>query len=145
MKKDPKKNLIPFQQGQSGNPNGRPKTPEDIIKANRLTKEAFSRLVNKYLHMNRLNITENLKRPEASMLELLIGGMVVKAAKDHDWQRANFILDRIIGKAPAVIDVGVGVAQLSNAELIIKAKEAIEYLSNEENITLEGHVVADEV
>jgi len=94
------KNLKPFKPGQSGNPNGRPKTADDIRKASALTNEEFLRITNRFLLMTRDEIQVALQNPKASMLELLIGGIIAKATKEQDHQRATFLLDRTIGRAP---------------------------------------------
>jgi len=94
------KNLKPFKPGQSGNPNGRPKTADDIRKASALTNEEFLRITNRFLLMTRDEIQAALQNPKASMLELLIGGIIAKATKEQDHQRATFLLDRTIGRAP---------------------------------------------
>jgi hypothetical protein len=134
VKRDPKANLKPFKPGQSGNPAGRPKTPDDILKANRLTAETFARQINKYLHLTVDELNADLSRPDASMIDLLVGGMVMKAAKDHDWQRANFILDRIIGKVKDP-DQNVTVStynfsMLPREQVIELGKEAIKFLED---------------
>lgn len=87
-----------WKAGQSGNPNGKPKMPEELQKANKLSAKKFIEYVNRYVNMNRSEIKEDLERKEATMLELLVGGMISKAVSTQDPVRANFILDRTIGK-----------------------------------------------
>lgn len=95
-KKPPEKTK--WKAGQSGNPNGKPKMPEELQKANKLSAKKFIEYVNRYVNMNRSEIKEDLERKEATMLELLVGGMISKAVSTQDPVRANFILDRTIGK-----------------------------------------------
>jgi len=87
-----------FKKGQVANPNGRGKMPEELQKANKLSAKKFIEYVNRYVNMNRSEIKEDLERKEATMLELLVGGMISKAVSTQDPVRANFILDRTIGK-----------------------------------------------
>jgi hypothetical protein len=62
----------------------------------KLNKTQFSISANKFLNMTRDEITTALNDPKASMLDLLLGGIIAKAVKDSDVSRANFILDRLI-------------------------------------------------
>lgn len=87
-----------FKIGQSGNPSGRPQIPEDIRKAVAVTQQAFIRVASSFLSMDREQIQQKLQDPTSSMLEIIVGGIVAKAAKDQDQVRAAFILDRVIGK-----------------------------------------------
>lgn len=87
-----------FKPGQSGNPSGKPKMPEELQKANKLSAKKFIEYVNRYINMDREDIKEDMKRPEATMLELLVAGMISRAVSQQDPVRANFILDRTIGK-----------------------------------------------
>ena len=76
-----------FEKGKSGNPAGGPKLPEDIRKAAQVTNEQFIRITSEYLLMDRATIQDRLQNPKASMLELIIGGIVAKGAKDHEEKR----------------------------------------------------------
>lgn len=96
-----------FKPGQSGNKSGRPKLPEDIRKASKLTNEEFIRIANRFFSMNRGEIQETLQDPKATLLELIVGGIAVRAAKDNDHMRANFLLDRTIGKVAETIKHGL--------------------------------------
>lgn len=87
-----------FKKGQSGNPAGKAKMPEELQKANKLSAKKFIEYVNRYINMDREEIKEDMKRPQATMLELLVGGMISRAVSQQDPVRANFILDRTIGK-----------------------------------------------
>lgn len=126
-KKDPKENLKPFLPGQSGNPNGRPKIPEDIKKALKLNAFELTRVLNRYLYMNLSELQTDLRRPEATMLELMGGRMVAKAAKDSDTIRATFILDRTIGKVVNHIEIAIPkptiLTKLDGTQLVLGHEE----------------------
>lgn len=106
------KNLKPFKKGQSGNPSGKPKVPTEIREAQKVTSQEFVRVASEFLLMDRRQIKERLENPTASMLEMLIGGIIAKAATTSDYQRANFILDRTIGRVAVDINASVDVKSL---------------------------------
>jgi hypothetical protein len=88
----------PFPKGVSGNPGGKPATPKDIKEARSMGRIEFERLLNKFIHMDRATLSEYVKRPDATAMELLIASIVSKAITGGDHLRANFVLDRLIGK-----------------------------------------------
>ncbi len=96
-----------FKKGQTGNPGGRPKIPDDIRKAANVTTEQFVKTASEFLLMDRTELTKVLQNPEASMIELLIGGILAKAVKDHDSTRAEWIIARTIGKAKDFSEVTI--------------------------------------
>jgi hypothetical protein len=139
-----------FKPGQSGNPGGSQKMPAELQKANKLSAKKFIEYVNRYINMDREEIKEDMKRKEATMLELLVAGMISRAVSQQDPVRANFILDRTIGKVIDKMEIEIVVpkptiiqrhdgsqvelghqliaentidAELVNAKIEIKAKE----------------------
>lgn len=83
---------------------GRPKTPADVKAAKNLTKTELDRLINKYLNLDKVQMAAEMSKPTATMLELVIGGIVMKAAKDHDHIRFDFVLNRLLGKVREQIE-----------------------------------------
>lgn len=84
--------------GQSGNPKGGIGLPKDIRDAKKMTAADFCKLAVELLYTTRDKINEKLKDPNAAMIELMVAGIIAKAATEQDYMRANFLLDRIIGK-----------------------------------------------
>lgn len=93
-----------FLPGQSGNPNGQPKVPQEIKDARQLTKLELERLLNKYMVMTKDEVQEALKNPATPALELMIGSIVAKAVSGGDDKRLNFLLERMIGKVKEKVE-----------------------------------------
>ena len=108
-KKMPKGRL--FQKGQSGNPNGRAKLPDDLKAANRLTAIQFMDLCNKCLAMTKEELIALTKRDETTALELLVASIVQKGVVEGDQKRLEFILDRLIGKITQNFNLSGSISQ----------------------------------
>lgn len=88
-------NLKPFRKGQSGNPGGRPKLPEEINAAARAhTKKAISTLV---------DVVQDAKAPASARVSA-----------------AQAILDRGWGRAQQQVDITAGV--MTHEEWLEKLK-----------------------
>jgi hypothetical protein len=91
-------NRTSFKKGQSGNPNGRPKLPEDLKKVKLLSDAEIKRLMAAFAQMTTEDIqgfSTDLKKP---VLHVLLARIYLKAIEDGDQRRLDFILDRTIGK-----------------------------------------------
>ena len=97
--------LKPFVKGQSGNPGGRLKLPDDIKEARKLNQIELERLVNKYLWLTADEVKALDKNPATPMMERMILSIVSIAAEKGDQQRLEFILCRLIGKVKDQIEV----------------------------------------
>jgi hypothetical protein len=87
-----------FQKGQSGNPGGRPKLPEDIRMARSLNATEFERIVTKYLYLPWSEIYKLKEDQSLPLMECAIISMLAKAIEDGDERKLGFLLDRVIGK-----------------------------------------------
>jgi hypothetical protein len=96
-----------WKPGESGNPEGRVKLPEDIRTAKKLNKIELERLLNLYLTLSDDEIKARLSTSETPQLEKMIASIVTKAIDHGDQQRLTFILDRLVGKVKDEIDVTV--------------------------------------
>jgi hypothetical protein len=123
------KHLKPFQKGQSGNPSGRPKAL--------LTRTDVERVFQLFSGKNREQLQEVINDQKATMLEIMIASVMVKAAKDGDAARLQFLLDRAVGKVPFVSETEdersaredqERISKMSNDELIEMVREKIPLL-----------------
>lgn len=94
-----------FKPGQSGNPGGRPKLPEDIKEARKLNQVELERIINKYLAMDREAVKTAISAPGTPMMELMVASIVAQAAQKGDHQRLDFVLNRLVGKVKEQIEV----------------------------------------
>lgn len=94
-----------YKKGQSGNPGGRPRLPDDLKFAKKLTQEEFIRSSTKYLRYNRFGLKQVIKDTRSSSLDVFICNLILRAIKYGDQGRAGFLLDRIIGKTVDVIQL----------------------------------------
>ena len=99
------KNLKPFKPGQSGNPKGKPPTPQDVRDARKLNAVQVSRIINKFLNMDMAWIKEVIDQSHTPALEYMIGKMLIECGKTGDFQRLNFIFDRCVGKVTEKMEV----------------------------------------
>lgn len=88
-----------FRAGKSGNPNGRPKVPEDLKKSRAINKINFEEVLNRYAFMTAPDINTSLQSKELPIIEMVVAKILAKAFNEGDPRRADFILDRLIGKA----------------------------------------------
>lgn len=117
-----------FKPGQSGNTSGRPKLPDDILRAKALNRVEFQRLLNEFLTLDRAALEAKLKDPKTSMLELAVGNIVSKAAKDGDQQRLTFVIEHLLGKMKEEFEVTNTYRHLTTIELIALGETAIKSL-----------------
>jgi hypothetical protein len=107
MPKKPPPTHTRFKPGQSGNPGGKVKVPDDIKEARKLNQHELERIVNKYLYMDRDAVKAAISAPGTPMMELMVASIVAQAAQKGDHQRLDFVLNRLIGKVKDQLDVTV--------------------------------------
>lgn len=84
-----------WKPGQSGNPKGRTRLPDDVKAARSLTSLELERLLNEYLHLPVVEMKARAKRPGASVLEFLIGRVLEEGMDKGDTVRLDYILSRL--------------------------------------------------
>jgi len=112
-----------FKPGQSGNPGGRPKLPEDVKEARQLNRVEFERIVNRHLWMTKAQLQEAIKDPAAPLIETMVGTLIAKAIQAGDHIRLEFILCRLIGKVQERIEISTPepfiLRKLSGEEIVM--------------------------
>ena len=104
MARDPKTGK--FQKGYKGGP-GRPKKPDDVKAAAKLTRTNLEKKLNHFLAMDSDELSAILKDPKTPMLEVMVGRIVLMAAKNGDQTRLDFLLNRLLGKVKDNVEVSV--------------------------------------
>src|SRR5687768_11480074 len=91
-----------LKKGETANPNGRPRLPEDIKEARALNKIELERILNKYLYLSRAELNAELAKPNTPAIELTVGKILSEALKRGDERRLDFILTRVVGAVKRV-------------------------------------------
>jgi hypothetical protein len=97
-------NLKPWKPGQSGNPNGSRKIPEDLKGVMSLTQTEICKIVSKYGRMSAAELTEALQDKSVPVIQLAICSIFMKSIQLGDYTRLQFLLERAIGRAPTVAE-----------------------------------------
>ena len=110
--------LKPWKPGQSGNPSGMPRIPNHLRGIASLTHHEVVKTVSKYARMTRAELQLAVSDPTTPMLEVAIASVFAQAAKNGDYTRLSFLLDRAIGKAPVIEAVGEDMAALREIQAL---------------------------
>ena len=97
-------NLRPWPKGQSGNPGGKLKLPEALRNIRHLTPIELCKIVSKYARMKRKELQIAVEDQDTPMIDLAIASIFAQSAKNGDYQRLAFLLDRTVGKVPDMIE-----------------------------------------
>jgi hypothetical protein len=108
--------------GQSGNPKGRKKLPEEIKEIRKLTAERIIETFSKYLGMTQSEMLELDKR-NLSLLEVWMLKAAELGIKTGNYFILDKILDRVIGKASMGIKV-------EGEDKSVEARERLEEIIN---------------
>ena len=104
IKKRPKHGGRDFGPGNNANPNGRPKTPEDIKKIRKLTSKEVTRMG--HILMSTPNDLKDILSDEnATVLSHWIAKICVMGLKQGTPRELNELLNRLIGKVSERVEV----------------------------------------
>ncbi len=116
------KHLKHFPKGESGNTNGKPKQL--------LTKDKVSAILGRFATMTRDQLQDVATDPKSSMIEIMIASIMVKAVKEGDYARLDFLLTRSIGKVKDELELQARTIADDQLDLIPKSK-IVELLSGD--------------
>jgi hypothetical protein len=94
-----------FHKGVTTNPKGCPGMPKDVREARKLTQNEFVKIACNLIKSTTAELFQVLADPATTALELMIGGIIMKAVTERDQNRAEFLLNRIIGRVTIQADV----------------------------------------
>lgn len=113
-----------FKPGWEGG-NGRPRVPEDIKEARKITTIEVERILTELMSMSPSELVQIKQNPKSTMLELMIHSILVNAVNKGDQQRLDFLLQRLIGKVKEKIDIEINPfmnKSIQELESLVKAK-----------------------
>jgi hypothetical protein len=93
-----------FEHGNRANPGGRPQLPADVKDAQSLTRVEFIRVINRYLFMSPSALVAVVENPATRNIDHIVCSIIVAAVKAGDPLRAEFILRRVLGDPPKVVE-----------------------------------------
>lgn len=99
----------PFKPGQSGNPGGRPKIPEELRFVEKLNPETLARLISKLLKIDDTGWDSFCVDPKRTRLERMLITTINKGMSEGDPRHLEWLMSRTIGKIKEIEDDGDGV------------------------------------
>lgn len=98
-------NLIPFKKGQSGNPNGRPKSYITGLKDAGYNMTEINMSIRNMLSMNMNELKAVFENPDATILEKTVAGAMRKSLEKGSLYSIETLLSRVFGKPKETSDV----------------------------------------
>ncbi len=119
----------PIQKGQVLNPTGRPPIPEELKEMRKLTRASFQLYMNKYIHMSVDELEMLAADKKLPAIEKMVMAVVLRAIKDADTTRLNFLAENLLGKLKEPDqNHNFNFHMMPRAQVIEMGKEAIKYL-----------------
>lgn len=132
-----------FKKGQgSANPFGRPLLPKELKEAKKLNRAGMELAFNLHISSTQEALEEFVKDKSNKVLDLIIASMLLKAIKEGDHYRLNFLLDRLIGKVKDEVEV-IG-AKPTIIQLLNNKGQIILGSENDENHSRDLEQFSDE-
>lgn len=119
--------MTPWQPGQSGNPSGKPKLPEELRAIATLSREEVRKIVSKYSRMTKDELDIACTSTKTAMIELAIAAVFLKAIQYGDSNRLNCLLNHAYPQSEQV-ELRDEIQRLSDGEVITLLKEKLAQL-----------------
>lgn len=97
--------MAKFKKGESGNPGGRPRLPDDLKTIQQLTADEYNRRIAKHLRMDRTELDAVLNNPATIIFDLIIAKTLQKSAEHGDINKAEYLFSRTLGKPKETMEV----------------------------------------
>ena len=124
----------PFKKGQVANPKGRPPDPPELKELRKLTRASFQLYLNKYIHMTESSLDRLKDDKSLSGIEKMVVSIVLRAIKDADTTRLNFLAENLLGKLKEPDqNHNFNFHMMPRQKVIEMGKEAIKYLQHKES------------
>lgn len=87
-----------FKPGQSGNPNGRPRTPPEQKALRRFNRSYLEERLNELLMLPPTTLAALKQNRATPMIDLMIIATIERAVESGDYHRVSFLIEQLIGK-----------------------------------------------
>ena len=101
---------------------GRPKVPDDLKNANKLTNTILEAKIRMFLAMTTEQLKDLREDPNSQMIDLAICAIIAKAVSGSDQQRLDWVITRLLGKIPDKVESKSTVITV-NADNVAKLRE----------------------
>jgi len=95
---------VPFKAGVSGNPAGRPKMPEDLKIAKKLSQARLEVMMNRLLQLTPKELTAEIHSGSLTCNEMLIAQIISKGITGGDQHRMGLLLSRLFGNVKEKVE-----------------------------------------
>jgi hypothetical protein len=95
---------MPWEKGKSGNPTGRPPIAKPVQKLRKASRDKIAQLCDKLTKAPISYVKEVYDNPKSSSLEVMLSGVILKAALEKDHISLNALMDRMVGKVKDIQD-----------------------------------------
>lgn len=119
----------PFKPGQSGNPKGRIKLTPKFREIQKLTRAQIEEIGSLILSGNLQKLKDITQNPDSNVLQVWIASGAIAGVNRGDLNSMNALLDRIVGRMPAPVEISG--PDKKPIEVEMKRKALIELGKNE--------------